>query len=164
VWLGLGRFGVPVTAAVPKRRSWLWLQGLVCGAALSFATAPAMLLVVLLLPGLVAYVVERTPGKPISESMLLLGLATTFTPLRVLWEGGHTMEACIPLISDPARLGLSWMAAASGWLMYEAAQMIARQLGEHGARRKMNQLRKERAELVTEWGPLEPVRTISARR
>jgi hypothetical protein len=42
--------------------------------------------------------------------------------------------------------------------------MIARQLGEHGARRKMNQLRKERAELVTEWGPLEPVRTISARR
>ena len=148
----------------PRRRSWLWLQGLVCGAALSFATAPALLVAGLLLPGLAGYAIERTPGKPISEAMLLFGVATVFMPLRLLWEGGHSMAACLTLIMDPWRLGLSWTAAAAGWFLAESAQMIAERYGELAARRDIAALRKERAELAAEWGPLEPVRTIDPRR
>lgn len=152
-----------MSGVAPRRRSWLWLQGLACGAALSLATAPALLVVGLLLPGLAGYTMERTPGKPVSETMLLLGVATVFMPLRILWEGGHSMEACLNLIMDPWRLGLSWTAAGAGWFMAESAQMIAERYGELAARRELAALRKERDELAAEWGPLEPVRTVSPR-
>ncbi len=54
-----------MSASVPRRRSWLWLQGLACGAALSIATAPAILAAVLLAPALLVHATEKTPGKPV---------------------------------------------------------------------------------------------------
>jgi hypothetical protein len=145
-----------MSAVAPRRRSWLWLQGLACGAALSIATGPFILLAVLLAPGLVSYAIERGDSKPVSETMLLLGLATCFMPLRILWESGHSLDSCIALLSDPARTGLSWVAAGAGWLMEEAAQIIARHSSELGTRRLIAQLQKEKADLVAEWGSLEP--------
>jgi hypothetical protein len=145
-----------MSAAAPRRRSWLWLQGLLCGAALSIATGPAILLAVLLAPGLMSYAIERGDGKPVSETMLLLGAATCFMPLRILWEQGHSVDAALALLSDPARPGLSWVAAGAGWLMEEAAQIIARQSSELATKRRIAQLQKERAGLVAEWGSLEP--------
>jgi hypothetical protein len=141
---------------VVQRRSWLWLQGLACGAALSFATGPAVLVGALLMPGIASYFFERTPGKPLSESMLLLGLATTFVPFRTLWEHGLSLDACLTLLAEPSHLGLSWLAAACGWMMGEAAQLAGRQLGEIAMRRRMTTLRRELAELIDEWGSLEP--------
>jgi hypothetical protein len=151
---GAGCGGLSVTAVVPRRRSWLWLQGLACGAALSIATAPVILLVILLAPGLIVYAIEGGERKPLSSSMLLLGLATSFMPLRVLWDTGHSMEACVALLSDPTRVGFSWLAAGTGWLMEEGAQIISRQYSDLATRRRIAQLRAERAELVEEWGPL----------
>jgi hypothetical protein len=145
-----------VSAVAPRRRSWLWLQGLVCGAAFSIATGPVVLLAVLLAPGLITYVIEADEKKPVSETMLLLGLATCFFPLRNLWESGHSINACIAVLSDPATAGLSWVAAGAGWLMEEAAQIIAKQSSDMATRRRIAQLQKERADLVAEWGPLDP--------
>jgi hypothetical protein len=146
-----------VSAAVPRRRSWLWLQGLACGAALSIATGPVILMAVLMAPGLISYAIERGDSKPASETMLLLSLATCFMPIRILWESGHSFDACIALLSDPGRVGLSWTAAGAGWLMEEGAGIIARQSSDLATRRRIAQLQKEKADLVAEWGSLEPV-------
>jgi hypothetical protein len=143
-------------ASVPRRRSWLWLQGLACGAALSIATAPAILAAVLLAPGLLVYATEKTPGKPVGESMLLLGLATSFMPIRILWENGHSLEACIDLLSDPSRIGVSWLAAGGAWLMTELTQIVGREFYEVAAKRRIAALQRERTELEEEWGSLEP--------
>jgi hypothetical protein len=145
-----------VSGVAPRRRSWLWLQGLACGAALSIATGPALLLAVLLAPGLMSYAIERGDNKPVSETMLLLGVATCFMPLRILWDSGHGVDASIALLSDPARAGLSWVAAGAGWLMEEAAQIAARQYSDMATRRRIAQLQNERTSLVEEWGSLEP--------
>jgi hypothetical protein len=143
-------------ASVPRRRSWLWLQGLACGAALSIATAPAILAAVLLAPGLLVYATEKTPGKPVGESMLLLGLATSFMPIRILWENGHSLEACIDLLSDPSRIGVSWLGAGGAWLMTELTQIVGREFYEVAAKRRIAALQRERTELEEEWGSLEP--------
>jgi hypothetical protein len=145
-----------MSVAVPRRRSWLWVQGLACGAALSIAPGPVILMAVLLAPGLVSYAIESGDSKPVSETMLLLSVATCFMPLRVLWESGHSLDASVALLCDPARTGLSWVAAGAGWLMEEAARFIAQQASDASTRRRVAQLQKERADLVTEWGSLDP--------
>jgi hypothetical protein len=145
-----------VSAVLPRRRSWLWLQGLACGAALSVATGPVLLVIVLLAPGLAVYAIERNSAKPMASSMLLFGLATTFMPLRLLWEAGHGMEAGITMLSDPSRVGLAWVAAGIGWLLEESAQIVARQYSDIATRHRIAALQKERARLVEEWGSLEP--------
>jgi hypothetical protein len=145
-----------MSATVRRRRSWLWLQGLACGAALSIATAPVILAGVLLAPGLLVHATEKTPGKPVGESMLLLGLATVFMPIRILWENGHSLQACIDLLSDPARIGVSWLAAGAGWLMTELTQILGREYYEVAAKRRIASLRRERTELEEEWGSLDP--------
>ncbi len=95
--------------------------------------------------------------------MLLLGLATAFMPIRILWENGHTLQACIDLLSDPARIGVSWLAAGAGWLMTELTQIIGREFYEVAAKRRIAALRRERAELEEEWGPLEPKGSAAGR-
>jgi hypothetical protein len=143
-----------MSAVIPRRRSWLWMQGLACGAALAIATAPVILVAILLAPAVVGYMTEPTPGRPRSETMLLLGGATIFGPLRTLWATGHSMEACMALLGDPRYVVISWLAGASGWLLEEAAQIIARQISDLSTRQRIARLERERAELVAEWGPL----------
>ena len=119
---------------------------------------------VLLAPGLLIYITEDTPGKPVGESMLLLGLASAFMPIRLLWENGATLQACIDLLSDPAHICISWLAAGAGWLMTELTQLVGREFYEVAAKRRIAALRRERADLEEEWGSLEAASRSAARR
>jgi hypothetical protein len=153
---GPGRGGLPVSTTVRRRRSWLWLQGLACGAALSVATGPVLMMGVLLAPALMAYAIERNPAKPAATTMLLFSAATTFTPLRDLWQGGQSIEGGLLMLGDPMRAGLAWVAAGTGWLLEEMAQAIAGQYSDIKTRHRIAALNKERAALVEEWGSFEP--------
>lgn len=152
-----------MSEAMPRRRSWLWLQGLACGAALSVATAPALLVAVLLAPGLAAYMAERTPAKPTSEPMLVLGAATVFAPLRDLWEHGHTLGACLDMLANPTHIALSWSVAAGAWLMGQVGVLGAWQISQMTARHRTEALRREREALVAEWGTLDPQKAAAPR-
>src|SRR6185312_14416383 len=90
----------PVAAADPGR-SMLWLQGLLCGVLAALATPTALVLGVLLGPGLLALLLDRAPGRPSARAMLVFGLSATVFPLMALWKAGHTMEAASLLASDP---------------------------------------------------------------
>jgi hypothetical protein len=138
----------------PRRRSWLWLQGLVCGAALTLAPAIAMLTLVLLAPGLFVYAVEETSGKPVGRTMLLLGAAASFGPLRTLWDAGNSLDGAVALVSDPVHLGFAWVVAGAGWLFGEMIQIVGREVLEVMARHRAATLRQERARLEAEWGSL----------
>jgi len=142
------------SVAVTRRRSWLWLQGLVCGAALTLAPAIAVLALVLLAPGLFVYAIEETAGKPVGRAMLLLGAAASFGPLRTLWDSGNTLDGAINLISDPVHLGMAWVVAGSGWLFGELIQIVGREVLEVMARHRAAALRQERTRLEAEWGSL----------
>lgn len=154
---GVGSGGLPMTTLAPRRRSWLWLQGLACGGAISVATAPVILVAVLLAPGLVSYAVEQRPGKPVSETMMMLGIATIFMPLRTFWEYGHSFDAATAILTNPTYLGLSWTAACAGWLAEMIGQIIAVQASELSSRRHVAALTREREQLVEEWGSLEAI-------
>ena len=135
-------------------RPLFWLQGLLCGLGAALATPTAVLGSVLLAPGLIMLLVERTPGRPICRTMLLLGIAASVGPVRALWAGGHTMALALSEMSDVTVVGLAWLAAAVGWLLTELAPVLVRLALEASARAQTARLRAELATLEAEWEPL----------
>ena len=139
-------------ARAPSRpHSMVWLQGLTCGAIVTLAPSIALLLGVLLGPGLLAFVFDRDPGRPVARSVLLCGLAACLQPLRSLWAD-QSVDAALGLLGDVQTLGTAWSAAAAGWLLAELVPVGARLVLDALAQARAARLRAERAKLVENWG------------
>ena len=132
--------------------SLLWLQGLLCGAFATLATPTALLAGVLLLPALIASMLDRQPGKPIARSIALSGLCGIVGPVISLWAAGHTVDAATSLATEPNNLMLAWGAAAAGWLLAEIAPVAVRAVLEAMALTRSARLRAERAQYEAAWG------------
>jgi hypothetical protein len=133
-------------------RSLTWLQGLLCGALATLATSTALLAAVLLLPAIVAGVLDRQPGKPIARSVGLFGLCGVIGPVRSLWAAGHTIEAATTLAADVDNLMLAWGGAVAGWLLAEIAPVVVRAVLEANALSRTARLTAKRAEYELAWG------------
>lgn len=135
-----------------KRHSLVWLQGLACGALAALAPAVALMVGVLLGPGLVALALDSEPGKPVARAVLLCGLAACVDPVRALWSSGHGLTASVALAGDLRVVGSAWSAAAAGWLLAEIAPIVVRAMLEAGTLARATQLRAARARIAEEWG------------
>lgn len=133
-------------------RSFIWLQGLLCGAIVTLATPTALLLGILLLPGLFALMFERTAGHPVARTMLLCGLATCVAPVRELWQEGHVLASAAALALNPQTVALAWTAQAAGWLLTELIPFVIRIGMETASLTRGKKLRAERARFEEEWG------------
>jgi len=138
-------------AAPPKARSYLWLQGMACGALVTMAAPTALVCGVLMLPAIIANVTETAPGKPLTRVLMLFGAAAIVSPLHILWTSGHTLVGALTLVEDPAVLSLSYAAAGGGWLLAELVPVLVRVALEATARAKTARLRAARARLQEEW-------------
>jgi hypothetical protein len=135
-----------------RQHSLIWLQGLLCGAVVTLATPTALLLGVLLGPGLLVLLFDRQPGSPVARCVLLCAMAASVDPLQTLWTTGHSLATASALLSDLRTVGVSWSAAGAGWLMAEAFPLAIRAVMEVLGRSRSVRLRAERARLVEEWG------------
>lgn len=134
-----------------SRGSGLWLQGMVCGATLTFATPTAMLIGVLLAPGVVALVLEGGAARPISRAVLLSGATFVFAPEWHLVGAGHNMAAALALLQDPAVLLPAWLAGAVGWALCELLPVAYQAMGEVRARGRLAALAAEEKTLREAW-------------
>lgn len=140
-----------VAKAAPRQHSTVWLQGLACGAVATLAPGFALLLALLLAPGLVTLLFDREPGRPVARSVLLSGLAASMPPLRALWAAGQSLAAALALMGDVEAVGTAWSAAAAGWLLAELTPLAGRLVLETLARARVARLRAERERLVETW-------------
>ncbi len=138
------------------RRSWLWLQGLVCGALTCLATPTALLLGTLLAPGAIVWIMEREAGKPNARAMLLCSLVFSFPVLQELWSRGHTIAVSLDLLQSHGALAWAWAGACAGWLLREGAWIIFKLVSEAMDLRRRSILKAERAALEAEWGTIGP--------
>ncbi len=129
-----------------------WVQGMLCGAAVALATPAALLIGVLLLPGLAAIVLDRLPGRPVARTVLLYALAASLSPITRFWTQGHDMPTSVALITDPAVFGVAWMAGALGWTVCELAPVAVRLALDARSVTRAVWLRGKRRELEEEWG------------
>ncbi len=118
----------------------------------TLATPTALLLGVLLGPGLLAIVFDHEPGRPRARSIILCSMATAVEPMRTLWTTGHSMATATALLGDLQVVGTAWAAAAAGWLLAEIAPMAVRVALEALSLARVTRLRGERARLVQAWG------------
>jgi hypothetical protein len=143
---------MPVMARTPRRRSLAWLQGLGCGALAALFPAMALLLGVLLLPGVLAVLYDRQGGRPVARTVLLCGTAATVAPVLALWGAGDNMNACFVLLGDLQVVGTAWSAAAAGWILAELAPVVALAVLEGITQTRSARLRSARERLAVEWG------------
>jgi hypothetical protein len=145
----------------PARRggSLLWLQGLACGAVVTLATPSAVLLAVLLVPALLAMLLDDRSGRPLVRPVVLAGLAAAVRPLATLWHNGHTMGASIALVSDIGVLAVAWAAEAAAWLLTEIAPVMIRLVLDGRSLTRSIYLRARRAHYEAEWGLASDERT-----
>lgn len=135
-----------------KHRSFIWLEGLACGALATLATPTALLLAVLLGPAMVAALLDRQPGRPIARGVALCSLCGIVGPVRELWAAGHTLGTALALAADPDVLAWAWVAAASGWLLSELVPVTLRVGLEASTLSRAARLRAARARYEAEWG------------
>jgi hypothetical protein len=135
-----------------RHRSFIWLEGLLCGALATLATPTALLLAVLLGPALVAALLDRQPGRPVARSIALCSLCGIVGPMRELWSAGHSLGAALALAADPDVLAWAWGAAACGWLLSELVPVMVRVVLEASTLSRAASLRAARARYEAEWG------------
>jgi hypothetical protein len=142
----------PAKGAKSEKRSFVWLQGLICGALITLAPSLAMLLAFLLAPGLIATVLDRSPGRTVSRGVFLFGLAASVSPAKTLWEGGLAMPLSVQLMTDPIIFGTAWAAAAAGWMVAEVAPIIVEIALTSARKLRAAKLEETRVKFSEEWG------------
>jgi NAD/NADP transhydrogenase beta subunit len=149
-----GKRGKSPTAKPQRggKRSFVWLQGLICGAMVTLAPSLAIMLTFLLAPGLIALVLDRSPGRAVARGVLLFGLAAAVGPAKTLWEGGLAMPTAIQLMTDPLIFGTAWAAAAVGWLVGEVAPIVVEMVLTSSRKVRILKLEAARAKYAEEWG------------
>lgn len=141
----------PPGSPVAPERSFAWLQGLLCGVAAALVPGPALLIGLLLAPGLLALMLDHAPGKPLARAVLLAGLAVAIGPIASLWHGGGGIGAALGMLGDPAILGLAWLAGAAGWLASELAPLFLKIALDGASAARAAHLKSERARLLEAW-------------
>jgi hypothetical protein len=143
---------MPAMARTPRRHSFVWLQGLGCGAVVALVPAMALLLGVLLLPGVLAVLYDRQGGRPVARTVLLCGAAAAVAPMIALWGAGNNMDACLVLLGDLRVVGTAWSTEAAGWILAELAPVAVLVVLEAITQTHATKLRSAREKLVAEWG------------
>ena len=140
-------------AAAGGRRggSHLWLQGLVCGAVLAFATPVAVLVGVMLMPALAATLIETRPGRPVTRAVALAGAAFTVAPVWHLIQAGGGVPAALDVLADPAVTGPAWLAGACGWALCEVLPVLLRGVAAMNAQARVAALDAEEKALRGAW-------------
>lgn len=135
-----------------KGRSLIWIQGLACGVLAALVPSLALMVAVLLGPGLLALALDHESGKPVARAIILAGLAACVRPVTALWSMGHGWDISMALISDIGTVGTAWSAAAAAWLLTEIVPIGVRIILEGASIARAAQLRSARAKLQEEWG------------
>lgn len=129
-----------------------WMVGMACGMLIVLAAPTALLLAVMLLPGIFAWMVDRLPGRPVGMIVLVCGLTLTIGPLATLWSGGGEWIVCRDILSRITTPAGAWMAQGGGWLAAELAPVMARLFIELKVAAQASMLRSARAKLEAAWG------------
>jgi hypothetical protein len=133
------------------RPSLIWLQGLGCGALLTFAAPMALLLGVLMAPSLATLVAEQEGERGTTRAVAFAGGAASLTPAWRLWSSGDSMEAAWASLLDPWVLGLAWGAGATAWALCQILAVLLRVVWDVREAARARAIEAELKASAAEW-------------
>jgi len=121
--------------------------------ALIFAALPtATLLFVGMVPTLVAFIVDMTPGRYLARCVAGMNLAGLAPFLHHLWARGHTMTLALDIVTDVFAWFAIYGASALGWLLFLGLPGAVSMFRMLNGKRRTYMLREKQKQLVNEWG------------
>lgn len=112
----------------------------------------AIVLVAALVPSLVARIVDSSPGRYLTFTVLGFNLVGSLYFVHELLRMGNDLAA-LPIVLQDA---IGWLAALSGagcgWLLFMATPPIVAKMAEAQSALRMRRVHRDQAQLTTEWG------------
>ena len=128
------------------------LLGLAGGGLIALSPDIAMPLAVLLLPGLFALVLDRTPGCGVARAMLLFQAAACVHPVVDSWYRCAGIDGCMSYLAEWPNVLQAWLAAAAAWVVTQVLPLILKVVDDSRLRFRRSTLLAKRQALATEWG------------
>lgn len=116
------------------------------------ALPTALVAVVGMVPALVTYIIDFTPGRYALRCVLPLNLVGTVPSLYHLWVGGNDIAEATRLIGDSTTWLIAYGAAAFGWGIFLSLPGLVAAVKMLDADRRVNALRERQGTLIREWG------------
>ncbi len=105
-----------------------------------------------MIPTLVSYIVDLTPGRYAFRCVVSMNFAGVAPFLRLLWSDGHDMSSAMGIIGDPFSWLVIYGAAAFGWALFFSVPGVVSAVQTLNAERRVNTLRFRQNALAEEWG------------
>lgn len=110
-------------------------------------------LIVGLLPSLVAFMFDRSPGKTMARCVFGLNFSGVAPYIIEVWMlPGQSVGVATHTIFQPLSLSIMYGAAGLGWLLYLAMPPIVANILNLSAQRRVSELRKKQRGLIKTWG------------
>lgn len=112
----------------------------------------AILLCVLMVPSIVAFIVDRSPQRYLTMTVGLPNFCGVLPGLTKLWELGQTFDGAFSGISDPWNMMVAYSAAGFGWLIYFGTPLIVSSYLSISTEGKIKSIRSYQDVLIDAWG------------
>jgi hypothetical protein len=112
----------------------------------------AIVVAVGMLPTVVSFIVDMTPGRYACRCVAGFNVAGVAPFVAKLWGGYNDVGAALSIVGDT----LAWLAfygsAGFGWMLFLSLPGVVATSRTLNARRLVNKLRARQEELAREWG------------
>jgi len=105
-----------------------------------------------MMPALVCYIVDMTPGRYAFRCVAAMNFAGVAPFVRLLWTQGHDMSTAMGIIVDPFAWLVFYGTAAFGWGLFFSIPGVVSAVQTLSAERRINTLRARQNDLAEEWG------------
>lgn len=128
------------------------LLALAGGGLIALSPDIALPMTVLLLPGLLALIMDRTPGCAVARAIVLFQGAACVHPLMNAWYQCTGIDSCMGDLADWPTVLRVWLAAAAAWIMVQTLPLGLKVLDDYRLRHRRAMLVARREALTAEWG------------
>lgn len=127
---------------------------IVCGIiAFIIAALPSVIIILVgMIPTIVAYIIDLTPGRYAARCVAGLNIAGVVPFLNRLWSSTNDLPAAIGIVTDVYAWLAFYAASGVGWLLFASLPGIVASFKTYSAKRQANALRERLEELKEEWG------------
>ena len=112
----------------------------------------AILTCVLMVPSIVAFIVDRSPQRYLTMTVGLPNFCGVLPGLANLWELGQTFDGAFSGISDPWNMMVAYSAAGMGWVIFFSTPLIVGSYLSISTEGKIKSIRRYQDVLIDAWG------------
>jgi hypothetical protein len=128
------------------------LLALAAGGLIALSPDIALPMVVLLLPGLLALLLDRSPGCGLARVILLFQAAACVHPVMSAWYRCAGIDGCMNYLAEWPTVLRVWLAAAAAWVMTQVLPLGLKLFDDYRLRYRRSLLAARREALTDEWG------------